>query len=182
MSRPERWAQPIDLPGVPNLHKVSELLYRSAQPTQEGMKNLKRLGIRTVINLRLFHSDSDELVDSDLMHDEHSMAAWYMNDEDSYWFLDVVDSLEGAPFLVHCLHGADRTGCMIAMYRMVLQFWTKEEAIKELVMGGFGFHGLWVNIPVYLRDVDVIKIRKALDTGEGLLHRPPPEPPQPEGN
>jgi hypothetical protein len=55
--RPSNWAQPIDMAGVPNLHKISDVLYRSAQPTAEGMRNLKALGIETVINLRLAHSD-----------------------------------------------------------------------------------------------------------------------------
>ena len=47
--------------GVPNLHKVSTELYRSAQPTAEGMANLKKLGVKTVINLCSFDSDSDKL-------------------------------------------------------------------------------------------------------------------------
>ena len=55
--RPERWAQPIQMKGVPNLHKVSEDLYRSAQPTDEGMRNLKEMGVQTIVNLRSFHTD-----------------------------------------------------------------------------------------------------------------------------
>lgn len=55
--RPPEWAQPLLLAGVPNLHKVSDDLYRSAQPTCEGMSNLKKLGIETIVNLRSFHSD-----------------------------------------------------------------------------------------------------------------------------
>ena len=55
------WAEPMALAGVPNLHKVSDRLYRSAQPTAEGMTNLVALGIKTVVNLRDNHSDSDEI-------------------------------------------------------------------------------------------------------------------------
>jgi hypothetical protein len=61
--RPGKWAVPMTLAGVPNLHKVSDKLYRSAQPTAEGMTNLVALGIKTVVNLRDNHSDSDEIGD-----------------------------------------------------------------------------------------------------------------------
>ncbi len=66
-ARPEKWAVPMTCAGVPNLHKVSDELYRSAQPTAEGMTNLVALGIKTVVNLRDNHSDSDEIG----VHGEH---------------------------------------------------------------------------------------------------------------
>ena len=47
--RPEKWAEPMTLAGVPNLHKVSDKLYRSAQPTAEGMTNIVALGVKTTI-------------------------------------------------------------------------------------------------------------------------------------
>ncbi|MBN2212120.1 MAG: hypothetical protein JW709_12050, partial [Sedimentisphaerales bacterium] len=64
LDRPATWATPIDVPGAPNLYKVSDVLYRSAQPSLEGLEQLKKLGIKTVVNLRSFHSDSDELGDT----------------------------------------------------------------------------------------------------------------------
>ena len=51
-ARSERWAVPIALEGVPNLHRITPTLYRSEQPTALGFRNLEKLGIRTVINLR----------------------------------------------------------------------------------------------------------------------------------
>jgi hypothetical protein len=59
--RPATWAQPVEVKGAPNLFKVSDSLYRSAQPTAEGMRNLKERGIVTVVSLRSFHSDRDEI-------------------------------------------------------------------------------------------------------------------------
>ena len=56
-SRPADWAQPLLVDGVPNLHKVTDRLYRSAQPTAAGMRRLEAMGIRTVINLRAFQAD-----------------------------------------------------------------------------------------------------------------------------
>lgn len=55
------WAERLEIAGVPNFHKVSEKLYRGGQPTAEGMQQLEKLGIKTIINLRSFHSDRDEI-------------------------------------------------------------------------------------------------------------------------
>src|SRR5689334_13434204 len=60
-NRPSSWARPLTAPGVRNFYQVTTNLYRGAQPTVEGMKQLKALGIKTVINLRAFHSDQDEV-------------------------------------------------------------------------------------------------------------------------
>jgi hypothetical protein len=65
-NRPETWAQPVKLEGVPNLYRISGELYRGDQPSAQGMQNLKNLGIKTIINLRSFHSDRDEIGDTGL--------------------------------------------------------------------------------------------------------------------
>ena len=59
--RPATWAVKMERAGLPNLHRVDAKLYRSAQPTAEGMTNLVALGVKTVINLRDNHSDADEI-------------------------------------------------------------------------------------------------------------------------
>lgn len=162
--RPDHWAQPIEMCGVPNLFKVNEVLYRSAQPTHTGMHNLEEFGIKTVINLRWLHSDKDELEGTTLLYETCSAKAWHIEDEDVIWFLNLITNLEcGAPFLVHCQHGADRTGCMVAMYRIIAQGWTKEEALQELEEGGFGYHTIWQNIPKYIKRVDIDKIKRELN-------------------
>jgi protein tyrosine phosphatase (PTP) superfamily phosphohydrolase (DUF442 family) len=67
--RPAHWAEPIELKGAPNLHQVSRTLYRSAQPSKERMANLKALGIETIVNLRSFHSDRDEIGETGLAYE-----------------------------------------------------------------------------------------------------------------
>ena len=67
--RSEKWAQPIQMEGVPNLHKVSANLYRSAQPTAEGMGNLKKMGVETIVNLRSSHTDRDEIGNTGLAYE-----------------------------------------------------------------------------------------------------------------
>jgi protein tyrosine phosphatase (PTP) superfamily phosphohydrolase (DUF442 family) len=159
-SRPEYWAQPLTLRGVPNFHKVSEQLYRSAQPTKEGMENLKKFGIETVINLRSFHSDRDEVGETGLAYEHIYMKAWHPEEEDVIRFLQIITNPKRTPVLVHCQHGADRTGTMCALYRVVMQGWTKEEAIREMLDGDFGFHGVWENLLRWINQLDIDRIKK----------------------
>jgi protein tyrosine/serine phosphatase len=161
-NRPFEWAVPIQLPGVPNLHKINDNLYRSAQPTKQGMKNLKKLGMKTVINLRAFHSDIDELRDTGLLDEELSVKTWHIENEDVIRVLKIIREKENGPFLMYCKYGADRTGVMSAMYRIVEQGWSKDEAIEEMVYGGYGFHSMWLNIIRYVKNVDIEKIKRAL--------------------
>jgi protein tyrosine phosphatase (PTP) superfamily phosphohydrolase (DUF442 family) len=159
-NRPAHWAIPMQMEGVPNLHKVSDTLYRSAQPSVEGMKNLKAMGIETVINLRSFHSDRDEIGDTGLAYEHIHMKAWHAEEEDAVKFLQIVTNPKRIPVLVHCQQGADRTGTMCALYRIVVQGWTKEEALKEMMEGGFGFHGIWENLIQWINELDIEGIKK----------------------
>jgi protein tyrosine/serine phosphatase len=158
--RPAAWAEPLALSGVPNLHKVSGTLYRSAQPTKEGMRQLKALGIRMVINLRSFHSDRREIGDTGLIPEHITMKAWHPEEKELVRFLKLVTQPERLPALVHCQHGADRTGLMCAVYRVVVQGWSREEALREMREGGFGYHEVWVNLPDYFRNLDVEDLRR----------------------
>jgi protein tyrosine/serine phosphatase len=161
-NRPSQWAVPIQLSGVPNLHKIDDNLYRSAQPTKQGMKNLKLLGIKTVINLRAFYYGTDEIRGTGLLDEELSVKPWHIEDEDVVRVLKIIREKENGPFLIYCQYGADRTGVMNAMYRIVEQGWSKDEAIEEMVYGGYGFHLMWSNIIRYSKSVDVDKIKRAL--------------------
>jgi hypothetical protein len=62
--------------------------------------------------------------------------------------------------LVHCHHGADRTGTMCALYRIAIQGWTKEDAIQEMVQGGYGFHEMWINLPDWIDKLDIESMKK----------------------
>ena len=135
-ARPKKCAQPITQTGVSNLHKVSDDLYRSAQPTAEGMHALKKIGIQTIVNLRSFHSDRDEIADTGLAYEHIYMKAWHAEEEDVVRFLQIVTDKKRLPVLVHCQHGADRTGTGCAIYRIVIQGWSKEDALREMTEGG----------------------------------------------
>ena len=158
--RPGSWAQPVELTRVPNLYKISDRLYRSAQPTAQGMHNLKGKGIKTIVDLRSFHSDRDEVGDTELGYEHIYMKAWHPEQEDIIRFLQIMINPKRTPVLVHCQHGADRTGTMCALYRIVVEGWTKEEAIREMTQGGFGFHEIWENLPDWVQKLDIDAITK----------------------
>ena len=141
-----KWAQPLDLPGVPNFYKVCDTLYRGAQPTEQGFQNLAKLGIKTIVNLRESESDSDKISDSNLSYVQIDTLAWDLHDKDVSQFLQIVCNKQRQPVFVHCRRGADRTGTMCAAYRIVVEGWTKQQAIEEMTKGGFGFSKAWKNL------------------------------------
>lgn len=158
--RPENWAQPMQVEGVPNLHKVSGILYRSAQPSKEGMAQLKKLGIETVVNLRSFHSDRDKIGLTGLGYEHIYMKAWHPEEKEIIRFLQIVTNPKRTPVLVHCQHGADRTGTMVAVYRVAVQGWKTEDAVREMLDGGYGFHGIWANLIKWINNLDFERIKK----------------------
>jgi len=158
--RPKHWAAPVAIEGVPNLHRVSDALYRSAQPTAAGMANLKKAGMETIVNLRSFHSDRDLIGTTGLGYEHLYVKAWHPEEKEIVRFLQIVSQKNRQPVLVHCQHGADRTGTFCALYRIIIQNWTKEAAIKEMEDGGFGFHSIWQNLPRWIEDLDVEEIKK----------------------
>ena len=160
IDRPQHWAKPMEVKGVPNLHKISDAFYRSAQPSAEGMKNLKEMGIETILNLRSFHSDRDEIGATGLAYEHIFMMAWHPEEKEVVRFLQIVVNPKRTPVLVHCQHGADRTGAMCALYRVAVEGWSKEEALKEMTQGGYGFHEIWDNLIQWINAVDIEEIKK----------------------
>ena len=164
--RPPRWAQPIaGLEGLPNFHKVSDPLYRGAQPEDEGFAELKRLGIKTVVNLRSLHSDRSECEKAGLDYVKITAQAWEAEEDEVVDFLKILADRARHPVFVHCQHGADRTGMMVAIYRIAMQDWSKEEAIREMRSGGFGYHSIWKGLIEYVDALDVDALKKQVESG-----------------
>jgi protein tyrosine phosphatase (PTP) superfamily phosphohydrolase (DUF442 family) len=159
-NRPASWARPVILPGITNCYQVTTNLYRGAQPTAEGMAQLKAMGIKTVINLRSFHSDKDEVAGTGLKSIRFETKPWHAEEEDVVGFLKAVTDTNNLPVFVHCQRGADRTGTMCAMYRIVVCGWTKPEAIAEMKQGGYHFSPVWKNLVAFIEKADIAEIKK----------------------
>jgi protein tyrosine phosphatase (PTP) superfamily phosphohydrolase (DUF442 family) len=158
-----RWARPITKPGLPNLHQVSDVLYRGAKPTREGVQELARMGVKTIVNLEHPGIDPEPVKDdvggTTIEPVCIGCTPWHPEEKDVIRFLKVATDTSKQPLFVHCCHGSDRTGMMCAMYRIIVQGWTKDQAIAEMTEGGFNFHGMWQDIIYYIRALDVQKLK-----------------------
>ncbi len=161
-NRPDTWAQPVTNRDVKNWFKLNEHVYRSAQPDSEGMEQIYNFGIRHVLNLRRYFSDEDEAKGLGLTLYRVKMNVSQIKDNEIIRALRIIKSVDD-PILIHCMLGSDRTGVVSAMYRIVFQNWSKEEAIDELVNGGYGFHHFLHNIPEYIINMDIEYIKEAVN-------------------
>jgi protein tyrosine/serine phosphatase len=162
-ARPAEWATPVPAASLKNVYKLDEKVYRSAQPDRKGFEELKRLGIRNVLSFRDHHADDRNAKGLGLTLYRVKMEAGEIRDEQVVEALRIIRTAKG-PIAIHCWHGSDRTGLISAMYRILFQNWSKEEAIEELMKGGYGYHSLYRNIPEYIRKVGVESIRQRVLT------------------
>lgn len=152
----------LNLGNPQNCYKLNADLYRSAQPNAAGMKNLEKLGIKSILNLRQFHDDRDEAKATSLQLIHYPMNAWTLSEEE---IIQGVRLLKSAPkpVLVHCKHGSDRTGAVIAAYRMLVQNWDKQKAIQEFVSQKYGYHEKWFpKIKTLLEAMNVKQLKAKL--------------------
>ncbi|QOV89693.1 fused DSP-PTPase phosphatase/NAD kinase-like protein [Humisphaera borealis] len=141
--------RPAIRPGLTNFARVSPLLYRGAQPTAEGFRELERMGIKAVINLRSMHDDADLLAGTNLRYFRIPCSAWDVDRAQFRQFMAIINDPANQPVFVHCQHGSDRTGFVVGGYRITEQGWDAESAVAELHT--YGFHRIWGHIPAKLR-------------------------------
>jgi tyrosine-protein phosphatase SIW14 len=128
--------------GVSNFGEVNSHLFRGGQPKGAGYANLKKMGVDVVVDLRLSGNDTEKK-NVTKVGMEYVAIPWHCmfpKDRVSAKFLSVLEENKEKKVFVHCRYGDDRTGMMIAAYRMAVEGWTPEEARKE--MEKFGFHKL----------------------------------------
>jgi protein tyrosine/serine phosphatase len=148
--------------GLKNFYQINEGLFRSEQPEKSQFIVLKEYGIKEVLSLRLLHSDNKESKEANLKLHRVKMRASKIKDEDVIAALKIIKKREGS-LLIHCKYGSDRTGVIVAMYRIVFQNWSKEKAIEEMTSDKFGFHAIYTNIIEYIMNSDVDYIKKHLE-------------------
>lgn len=144
--RPQHWGALIQESS--NFYQMSASVFRSEQPNAQLIPLLEKNQIDVVINLRSRDKDSMTLAGQgfDLVH--IPINTWAIDEHD---LLKVMQNIQTAQqknqrVLIHCYHGSDRTGASIAMYRIIFENWSTEDALNEMKHGGYGFHPIWLNI------------------------------------
>ena len=120
---------------IENFGKVNDNYYRGSQPDGEQFADLKNFGIKTVIDLR---QDSVK----EAAGSARAAGLQYINiplstkraatDEQTEYFLKLVNDRENWPVFVHCKGGRHRTGEMTAIYRITQDGWSAEQAYEEM--------------------------------------------------
>jgi len=128
----------LDAKGVPNFGEVTPNLYRGGLLNGEGLKALKELGINVIVDTH--DNDHSEERQAQSLGMKYVAIPWHCpwpRDEVFAKFLKVVHDNQRKKIFVHCRLGDDRTGMMVAAYRMAEEGWTADEAMNE--MRSFGF-------------------------------------------
>jgi tyrosine-protein phosphatase SIW14 len=155
-----------DPPGIPNFHNVAPGITRGAAPTPEGLKALKAMGVQTIIDLRI----SPPLVRREAA-EAHAMGFRFINlpmgsdpptTKQVATFLATLKDAQQHPVFVHCQHGADRTGCMVGIYRETQQGWDFTRTWTE--MRRYGFNPHWSHLTDSVR-------RRAPMTGQSQTNQ-----------
>jgi protein tyrosine/serine phosphatase len=149
-------ARKLKVEGLPNLGQVTPALFRGGQPKKEGYAELKELGIEIVVNLR---DDAEEIAAERLVVEQNGMRfvsiPWNArrgpNDPQVAEFLELVRANPERKIFVHCKAGKERTGVMVAAYRIATQGWTAPQALDEMEF--FGIRGFWFShLKRYIRE------------------------------
>jgi len=157
---------PVELQvDLPNFHRISNTVYRGAQPRAEGLRELNEMGVKTIVNLREIRQDTDEIESYGFAYHHLPTQPWSVDERTIIAFLKKVTDKNAQPVFVHCHHGADRTGALCAAYRIVVDDWSKEAAIREMTLGGYGYHPIWFNLILTIESLNVERIRAAIATG-----------------
>ena len=157
--RPENWAIKVEICHLENFYKLNDSIFRSEQPDEIEFGCLGKIGIKSVLNLRSHHTDSCLLDGTTIKPFTVEMVANNFTDNEIIQSLRIL-KYGPKPMAVHCLHSSDRTGVVIAMYRIIFEYWTRKQALDELQNGGFGFHAQYKNIIEYVKNVDVELIKR----------------------
>ena len=167
--RPAHWATPVTVtPGLHNLYRINATLYRSAQPTTQGLEFLVTQPtlsaadepVKTVVSLRAFNDDIPPGPASPKLRVEQiRYKTWHPENEDVVKFLRIATTPALQPVLVHCQDGSVRTGTMVAIYRVAFEGWTKAQATDEMIHGGFGFNPMSDDSIRYIEALDVNAIK-----------------------
>lgn len=162
--RPENWANKINNKYFNNLHIVSDSIYRSEKPSISGFKYFEENKMASVLDLRRKHKDSITAIKANYTGKLYFIPTKTadLSDKEIIEALKVLQN-SPKPIVIHCAHGSDRTGTVIAMYRIVFQNWTKKQAIEEMKRGGYNYHWFYPELIRYIEDSNIEEIKKQLN-------------------
>ncbi len=147
-------AQITSLAGVPNFGQVSPFLFRGGQPTDQGIQSLKNMGVNTIVNFRDDAGVKEEQLARQLRMNYVKLpwvASHNPTSSQVAAFLELLRANPKDKVFVHCHAGSDRTGTMIAVYRMVEENWTPAKAIQE--MYSYHYHHFFLgNLQKYVEN------------------------------
>lgn len=144
-----------DPAGVPNFGRVTKNLYRGAQPTSNGFSALRLMRIGIIVNFREDRAETaSEKRQVESLGMKYVSIPWSANRQPSSLqiveFLDLVRANPDTKIFVHCRRGADRTGTMIASYRVAAEHEPVSEAVAEM----HRYHYDWLFRPQLKRYVE----------------------------
>jgi tyrosine-protein phosphatase SIW14 len=124
------------VPGIENFQQVDSHVYRGAQPTDEGLKYLAKVGVKTVIDLRQTNGRSRKeeqaVTTAGMKYVNVPMTGLTAPTEaEISKILSILESDASGAVFVHCKRGADRTGAVIASYRIDHDGWDNARALSE---------------------------------------------------
>lgn len=134
----------INLITINNFQKIDDTFYRGGQPDIFDIECLKKLGIKTIINLRYENSNSQSKEKFTALNDGINYINIPMipfnppSEKQISKFFKILNNPSNLPVYVHCWHGEDRTGIMTALYRYEKYNWSFEKAYSE--MKSMGYH------------------------------------------
>ena len=162
---PGATAQPAPR-GISNFGQVTPALYRGGQPTTEGYRELKQRGFDTVISFR--HEKGENAIERRAVEAQGMRFvslpwnAWDKpTDAEVSQFFALVSANPRGKIFVHCQQGRDRTGAMVALYRIAADHWCAASAVAE--MKAYHYHHFW--FPQLERYVENFPQRLASDRG-----------------
>ncbi len=130
-------------PEAMNFDRVNEKLSRSGLPSDKDLEFLRNeMQVKTLINFcTRTNVEHEEKKAKELgftyIHFPWSAHFYNILRLNYYWriaeaFLTLLADEKNYPIHVHCFHGRERTGMMIAVYRMVIDRYSFIQALDEM--------------------------------------------------
>lgn len=142
-----------DTHGIPNFAQVEPGIWRGGQPTPEGWKYLKSIGVKRDLKLNTERESSDaaaKINGIEVICFPIPLSEQTIHKPKSETLSNAVNAIKPDGTYIHCEHGQDRTGLVVGIYRVKVQHWTKAAAYAEMKAHGFhpvlrGLQACWLD-------------------------------------